>query len=114
MADRQALFNLRWYVSPSDSQGISILPEDFGNGMLPAIASMGSSSTQGDTQLEDILIPMTKPDIVGEARIIRLMHSIFRTITYYCKVCRCCVLRDKDEYQMLSEYCKRVRTKHIW
>ncbi len=70
--------------------------------------------TQSDTLLEDMSIPLPKPDIVGDARLVRLLHAIFKTIKYYCKVCISCVLRDKDEYRMLSEYCKRVQSALIW
>lgn len=65
--------------------------------------SVSDVRTQCDTFLDNC-----KPVHRQPATIVRLANVLLRTISFYCKVCLSCVLRDKAARPMLVEYCKRV------
>lgn len=88
---------MRWYRFPKEDKNA-----------LPGLFSNLDLSTVG-TQCETLLAQSSRrgPN-ESKALIVRLLYNIFKTISYYCKVCTNCILRDKSANAIISEYCKRV------
>jgi len=103
------LFDLRWYQFPSPSEfhdQESSLP-----GIFAGLDILSSAATQCDTIISSVLQIAAAKDtdiLPGKATVVRLIFSLLKTISFYCKVCMNCILRDKAEHEMIMEYCKRV------
>ena len=72
---------------------------------FPGLSDISTAKTQCDTLIGPTAVPSA---IEGKSIIVRLLCNIYTTITYYCKICTNCVLRDKRAKEITAEYCKRV------
>lgn len=88
--EREALFELRWYR-------LKAINAD------PDTSVVFSEVSTAPTQCETILSPVQRG-----ASIVRIGINILKTISFYCRVCSNCILRDKGSEQIIGEYCKRV------
>jgi hypothetical protein len=102
LSDKEALFSLRWYRVRTD-EGKSDQLHSISLSGLSIASTQGSSIRSSSDQEEE----KGKSSKASRATIVALTYSLLKTISFYCKVCSCCILRDKDPVTMLGEYCKR-------
>jgi predicted metal-binding transcription factor (methanogenesis marker protein 9) len=69
---------------------------------------LSTALTQCATIAEDYSSSNAKKDFKSKSTIVNLSYVLLKTISYYCKVCKSCILRDKDSSTLIAEYCKRV------
>jgi hypothetical protein len=79
---------------------------------LPTL-SMSMAFAESMTDLPPLQLTKESQVHRGSSAIVRLVHSILKTIKFYCQLSCACVLRDKGARELLAEYCKRVTNRPI-
>jgi len=107
-SDKYALLELRWYNFPSDNPD-KVSSSDMLN-LFDAL-DLSSCPTRPDSGVFPFstnTAPPSQAKIVGKSRLVKLLHSLLKSFSIFCGVCRNCVLKQKTPDQLLAEYSKRV------
>lgn len=108
--ETQNLFKLRWYNKPAvdNKKAAEYIPsQDY------SIASTQCSSILNSFTLE--IHKETKHHTTQDSStIIGILRALLKTINYYCKICKTCIMKNKDPTTIISEYCKKVYSFNLF
>lgn len=103
---------MRWYSLPPNEKSMGneylISNQEINLSQNPGAQDNSFASTQCSAIINFPQNNIKEGAISDRSSIVGIQRALLKTISYFCQVCKTCIIRDKNPRMIISEYCKRV------